>query len=137
MVISSTHILFVYLLLLSPLVVVSHWWPILTYRHVYIRNDLGNGTLLTVHCKSKDEDLGVHKLHYKKEFKFQFRPNIWGTTLYFCHLTWHGKSHRIDAFDNDRDIFFCKDLKWSVKKHQTCLFNCDTQKYVNCDHHNY
>ncbi|KAE9600928.1 putative plant self-incompatibility S1 [Lupinus albus] len=134
MVISSNHILFFSLLLLSPLVVVSHTWSALTYRHVYIRNDLGNGTLLRIHCKDQNNDFGVQKLNYKEEFKFQFKPNFWGTTLYFCALAWDRKVHLLIAFDLDRDVFFCKDLKWSVNKYQTCLFNCDTQMYEQCDH---
>ncbi|KAE9600923.1 putative plant self-incompatibility S1 [Lupinus albus] len=137
MVISSSHILFFSLLLLSPLMVVSHFWTIFTYRHVYIRNDLGNGTLLTIQCKGQHKDLGVQKLNYKEEFKFQLRPNIWVPTLYFCALTWDHKLHLLIAFDENRDVIFCKDLKWSVTKYDTCLFNCDTQKYVQCNHHNY
>ncbi|KAE9600927.1 putative plant self-incompatibility S1 [Lupinus albus] len=134
MVISSRHILFFSLLLLSPLMVVSHIWTIFTYRHVYIRNDLGNGTLLTIQCKGQHKDLGVQKLNYKEEFKFQFRPGFWwNPTLYFCALTWDRILHLLVAFDEKRDAFFCKDLKWSVTKYQTCLFNCNTQKYDHCD----
>ncbi|KAF1894398.1 hypothetical protein Lal_00027095 [Lupinus albus] len=44
--------------------------------HVYIRNGLGNGTLLTYHCKSKDDDLGVRTLNYDEQFKFQFKPSF-------------------------------------------------------------
>ncbi|KAE9600925.1 putative plant self-incompatibility S1 [Lupinus albus] len=137
MVISSSHILFLSLLLLSPLMVVSHFWTVFTYRHIYIRNDLGNGTLLTIHCKDQHNDLGIQKLNYKEEFKFQFKPNLWVATFYFCGLTWDRKLHLLAAFDEKRDAHFCKDLKWSVTKYQTCLFNCDTQKYDSCDRYNY
>ncbi|KAE9593560.1 putative plant self-incompatibility S1 [Lupinus albus] len=139
MVISSRHILIfsILFLLLGPLVGAIHFWPILTYRHVYVRNDLVNGTLLTVHCKSKNNDLGVHKLNYKDEFKFQFKPNIWGTTLFYCGLTWDGKLQSLVAFDNLRDIYFCKDLKWSITNYQPCLFNCDTQQYDRCINYNH
>ncbi|CAL0330941.1 unnamed protein product [Lupinus luteus] len=132
MVIASRHILFFSLLLLAPLVVVSHVWPISTYRHVYIRNDLGNDTLLTVHCKDKNNDLGVQKLKYTEEFKFQFKPNVLGETLYFCGLTWDGKLNWLVAFEQNRDIYFCKDLKWSILKNVACLFNCDTQNDDTC-----
>ncbi|KAE9600920.1 putative plant self-incompatibility S1 [Lupinus albus] len=134
MVISSSRILFFSLLLLSPLMVVSHFWPIFTYRHIYIRNDLGNGTLLKIHCKGQHKDLGIQKLNYKEEFKFQFTPNFWYLSLFFCSLTWDHKSHLLTAFDESRDAHFCKDLIWSVNKDQACSFNCDTQKYDHCDH---
>ncbi|KAE9600919.1 putative plant self-incompatibility S1 [Lupinus albus] len=138
MVISSSHILFFSLLLLSPLMVVSHFWTIFTYRHIYIRNDLENGTFLTIHCTGQHKDFGVQKLNYKEEFKFQFKINFWvDPTLYFCGLTWDRKLHILKAFDEHRDVTFCKDLKWSVTKYQTCLFNCDTQQYVKCERHDY
>ncbi|KAE9600918.1 putative plant self-incompatibility S1 [Lupinus albus] len=137
MVISSTHILFFSLLLLSPLMVVSRFWTIFTYRHVYIRNDLGNGTLLTIHCKDQHKDLGVQKLNYEEEFKFQFKSNLKAFIFYFCALTWDHKLSMLVVFDENRDAHFCKDLKWSVTKYQTCLFNCDTQKYDRCNHYNY
>ncbi|CAL0302324.1 unnamed protein product [Lupinus luteus] len=129
MIISSHHILFFSLLLLAPLVVVSYSWPSTTYRHVYVENDLGNGTLLTLHCKERNNDLGVQNLNYKEAFKFQFRSEIFGLKLYFCGLTWDGKLHWFDVYDEQRDLHFCKDLHWSINRDRPCLFNCDTQKY--------
>ncbi|CAL0302886.1 unnamed protein product [Lupinus luteus] len=136
MVISSSHVLFFSLLVLAPLLCVFHYWPILTYRHVYIRNDLGNGTLLTTHCKGLHDDLGVQKLNYQEEFKFQFKTNIWHTTTYFCGLTWDGKLHWLEAYKHTRDIHFCKDLKWSITNLRPCVLNCDTQKYDVCATYN-
>ncbi|CAL0302332.1 unnamed protein product [Lupinus luteus] len=135
MVISSRHILFSSLILLAPLLVmaVEYQWPPLTYRHVYVKNNLDNHTILTLHCKDKDHDLGVQKLNYQEEFKFQFKPNFLGNRLYFCGLTWDGNLHWFVVYNDRRDLNFCKDLHWSINKDKPCLFNCDTQKY-DCDY---
>ncbi|KAF1892323.1 hypothetical protein Lal_00010788 [Lupinus albus] len=88
MVRSNSHTLFLSLLLLTSLVAVSEGWAEFTYRHVYVKNDLDNNTLLIAHCQSKQDDIGVKNLHYQEEFKFQFRPDFLGITLFFCGLTW-------------------------------------------------
>jgi hypothetical protein len=40
-------------------------------------------TTITVHCKSKNDDLGFHTLPYTGSYLFTFTPNIFGTTLFF------------------------------------------------------
>ncbi|PQQ00835.1 hypothetical protein Pyn_39714 [Prunus yedoensis var. nudiflora] len=35
-------------------------------RHVRVTSELEGGLTLTVHCKSKDDDLGIHVLHQPK-----------------------------------------------------------------------
>ncbi|CAK7329134.1 unnamed protein product [Dovyalis caffra] len=54
---------------------------------VHIVNELSNNKVLHVHCKSADNDLGVHTLKPKAEFKFSFWENPWGTTLFWCTLS--------------------------------------------------
>ncbi|KAE9604488.1 putative plant self-incompatibility S1 [Lupinus albus] len=131
---SNSHTLFLSLLLLASLVAVSEGLGIFTYRHVYVKNDLDNNTLLIAHCKSKNVDVGVQNLHYQEEFKFQFKPDFWGTTLYFCGLTWDGTLHWFDIYDQDRDNQACKDCKWSIQRSQPCRFNFKTEKYDLCDY---
>ncbi|KAE9604489.1 putative plant self-incompatibility S1 [Lupinus albus] len=131
---SNSYILFLSLLLLVSLVAVSEGWTFLNYRHVYVKNDLDNNTLLIAHCKSKQDDIGVQNLHYQEEFKFQFKPALWGSTLFFCSLTWDGTLHSFDVYDQDRDDSECKDCKWSIQRNQPCRFNFDTQKYDLCDY---
>ncbi|KAL4382212.1 hypothetical protein AHAS_Ahas04G0210900 [Arachis hypogaea] len=51
---------------------------------VAIQNFLEDQDDLTVHCKSRDDDIGVEYLKSGEHFLFYFRPNIFGTTLFYC-----------------------------------------------------
>ncbi|KAE9619444.1 putative plant self-incompatibility S1 [Lupinus albus] len=130
---SNSHTLLLSLLLLVSLVVVSGGWSDFDYRHVYVKNGLDNNTLLIAHCKSKQDDLGVKNLHYEEEFKFQFKPDLFGVTLFYCGFTWDGTLHWFDIYDDARDGELCKDCKWSIQRNQPCRFNLDTQKYDLCN----
>ncbi|KAK9291321.1 hypothetical protein L1049_019266 [Liquidambar formosana] len=54
---------------------------------VIIANELERP--LTLHCKSKDDDLGRHVLQHWKEYSWAFRVNFWQTTLFWCNFQWH------------------------------------------------
>ncbi|XP_038896424.1 S-protein homolog 74-like [Benincasa hispida] len=42
---------------------------------------------MVVHCQSKDDDLGSHHLvNYGDDYQWNFKENIWGTTLFWCKL---------------------------------------------------
>ncbi|KDO51589.1 hypothetical protein CISIN_1g047836mg [Citrus sinensis] len=87
--------------------------------HVKISNKLGNGLDLTLHCKSRDDDLGVHLLHQDESFSFQFHPNIFRSTLFWCSFRWSGQTKSFDIFDGGRD-YLLTDLKWSASPTQIC-----------------
>ncbi|KAK4774951.1 hypothetical protein SAY86_009886 [Trapa natans] len=38
------------------------------------------GQNFTIHCKSKDDDLGVHTIWPNDVYTFEFHNNVWGTT---------------------------------------------------------
>ncbi|KAK5833590.1 hypothetical protein PVK06_017438 [Gossypium arboreum] len=71
---------------------------------VLIYNYLQNGTDLTVHCKSKDDDLGVHLLAFRNYYESKFRPNLFGTTLFYCSMQWDGIMHIGSTFIHQREI---------------------------------
>ncbi|KAE9598029.1 putative plant self-incompatibility S1 [Lupinus albus] len=131
---SRSYTLLFSLLLLVSLMGVSEGslFGIFRYRHVYVRNGLGNGTLLTHHCKSKDDDLGVRTLKYDEEFKFQFKPSFFGNTLFFCSFTWNGKLHWFTIYDYSLDNNYCYDCYWSIKPDHPCRFNSKTFNYDLC-----
>ena len=54
--------------------------------HITIINHLSERKNLQIHCKSKNDDLGVHILQYDEEYKFGFKPNYWLTTLFYCEF---------------------------------------------------
>ncbi|EOA32775.1 hypothetical protein CARUB_v10016085mg [Capsella rubella] len=59
-------------------------------NQVYILNTLGRSDdVLTVHCKSEKDDLGVHLVHYGDIYSFKFGDSFFGETKFVCTLS-HG-----------------------------------------------
>ncbi|CAL0327917.1 unnamed protein product [Lupinus luteus] len=132
---SGTHIFLLSLISIASLVVVSDG-SLDRYTHIYIKNGLDAGTPLTIHCKSRTDDLGVHVLKYGEEFKFQFQYSFFQNTLFFCGFTWDSKLHWFDIYDQERDGDVCKpDCKWNMTRDHPCRFYFNTQKYTFCDYH--
>ncbi|KAI5386796.1 S-protein homolog 29 [Lathyrus oleraceus] len=94
--------------------------------HVYIRNDIPPHPTplnLTVHCKSKDDDLGFHTLVYGEIYTFSFRPSLFpqfSATLFFCSFAWKGSPdlHYLDVYDEDFDD--CIVCSWKITKTGGC-----------------
>jgi len=83
---------------------------------------------LTVHCKDKHNDLGIHKLEYGEIFEFSFRPNFfWKVSLYFCQFTWEGGSHYFDIYKQSRDR--CIVCVWNIFENGPCKVY---RKYSDC-----
>ena len=98
---------------------------------VNITNNLGQNIDLTLHCKSKDDDLGTHLLHNKGSYGFRFTRNIWKTTLFFCGFRWGNEFHWFDIYDAKK--FDCtKPCLWSIIAKGPCLLNYDTNQYDYC-----
>lgn len=75
-------------------------WPLEKYFvHVANRLPQNPSTPLTVHCASKDDDLGFHKLAVNQEFQWHFCDNTFNT-VFECSFWWD-KSHaaRFNVFD--------------------------------------
>ncbi|KAK9671727.1 hypothetical protein RND81_12G050700 [Saponaria officinalis] len=82
---------------------------------IHIANYLNQGAALTVHCKSKDDDLGTQILDFGRYFEFRFKPNFWGTTLFYCDFSWSGGKQHIDIYKYKRDLHRCCDnCVWNV-----------------------
>ncbi|KAK8512670.1 hypothetical protein V6N13_082795 [Hibiscus sabdariffa] len=96
--------------------------------HVLIYNDIGAGTHLTVHCKSKDDDLGPHLLAYRQHYDFSFHPHFFRETLFFCGMQRNGMVYRFDIY------YSCKKhCEWNVHRGGACMFNRETSKFDLCD----
>ncbi|KAI4311039.1 hypothetical protein MLD38_035976 [Melastoma candidum] len=77
--------------------------------HVGVRNGLGSGRNMTLHCRSKDTDLGSHVVSDGDEFGWNFNPNIWGTTLFYCLLDQGSvQGYAFDAYSYTRDYVRCE-----------------------------
>ncbi|MED6110089.1 hypothetical protein PIB30_039720 [Stylosanthes scabra] len=83
---------------------------------VEINNDIEVD--LTVHCKSKTDDLGVRTLGPGIGFQFEFTPSIiiFARTLYYCSFQWPGddKLHFLDVYDEDR--WNCNLCSWRITR---------------------
>ncbi|CAL8076364.1 unnamed protein product [Prunus armeniaca] len=74
--------------------------------HIRITNGLGPDVDLSIHCKSADDDLGEHLIHYE---------------------TWPGQFHWFDIFIQDRDN--CENCAWLIKADGPRRFNSETRSY--------
>nr|KJB26088.1 hypothetical protein B456_004G224700 [Gossypium raimondii] len=75
--------------------------------HVHTINGLSNGKMLLVHCKSKDNDLGIHNLTAGAEFSWQFKLSVTGRTLFWCYMAYDNFHAALNVFW-DNPIFFNK-----------------------------
>lgn len=64
---------------------------------VHVYNDLPENTLF-VHCKSKDDDLGIHYVKPKQDYNFSFcyKPYV---TLFTCHVQWGKNTVSFQAYN--------------------------------------
>ncbi|CAL0311320.1 unnamed protein product [Lupinus luteus] len=136
----SIHVIILCLLLLLPsnlMVITTNGFSLYPRIHVYMTNRLPKGTLLTLHCKSKDDDLGVHYLNYNEQYTFSFHYNIFrfqGYTLFFCGFTWNGKLHWFEVYNWKRDSSYGREnLRWVIEEDGPCLFNYATHDFDICD----
>ncbi|CAF2261920.1 unnamed protein product [Brassica rapa subsp. trilocularis] len=90
-------------------------------------NNIG-GPVLTVHCKSKDDDLGVHMVASKTDYHFSFQPNIWKTTLFFCSFQWNDQVKQFDIFDAPRDQDDGYKFNWTIKPDSPCKIAHDQNR---------
>ncbi|PIA56057.1 hypothetical protein AQUCO_00700414v1 [Aquilegia coerulea] len=56
---------------------------------VIVMNGLGPNNTLTIHCKSKDNDLGEQNIDFNKTSEWSFTNNLFGRTLFWCRMWWY------------------------------------------------
>ncbi|KAF5185933.1 S-protein-like protein [Thalictrum thalictroides] len=89
------------------------------HNYVEIHNDLAHQTPLTLHCRSKDDDLGVHVIRYGDNQNWRFSHNIWGSTLFWCSMEWtepRTKRTVHGSFDVYSPTIVCGDCIYSVRQ---------------------
>uniref|UniRef100_A0A7N0TBC1 S-protein homolog n=1 Tax=Kalanchoe fedtschenkoi TaxID=63787 RepID=A0A7N0TBC1_KALFE len=103
---------------------------------VYIKHSMGQGVMLDLHCKSKDDDLGNQRLANGQWYRFSFRPNVGGTTLFWCDVSWNGRSQVFNAYREKDTYWKCHDVgcdcPWNLTPDGPCFFNPKTEKYDMC-----
>ncbi|GAV73275.1 Self-incomp_S1 domain-containing protein, partial [Cephalotus follicularis] len=71
---------------------------------------------ITIHCMSKDDDLGVHVLSRGDSFGWCFIVNFWRTTLFFCGLTSQYGNGVYDIVKTRKDMERCSQCLWEFKE---------------------
>jgi hypothetical protein len=108
-----------------------------TRAFVTIYNSIPDGADLTVHCKSKDDDLAVRTLKTNGSYEFNFKPNFWGRTRYFCNFQWKDRtrgdlSRWFDIYKYSRDSPRCSKCFWRITAYFACQHNKKNDKYDIC-----
>ncbi|KAM1743114.1 hypothetical protein C1H46_019935 [Malus baccata] len=98
--------------------------------HVKVINGLEPQSDVIAHCRSKDDDIGVIQLRHNDSFQFQFRPNFWKKTLFYCSFVWPGQVQWFDIFKHSRDD--CKFCTWSVRTGGPCMYNYTAETFDRC-----
>ncbi|GFZ15989.1 hypothetical protein Acr_25g0003980 [Actinidia rufa] len=89
-----------------------------TVHYVRVTNQLGNGIDLQLHCKSRNDDLGIHVLSNQQFFQWHFRNNVWGTTRFYCYLFSKSWNNSFDVYYQGMCGAHCN---WFVRQNGTCL----------------
>ena len=97
--------------------------------YVELFNDLGLN--VTVHCKSGHNDLGSHFIQYPNGFyQFNFKPNTFGTSDYYCNFQWPNNFHWFDIYLFDRDHPQCSKCFWKIRPDGVCKLNYETNSMI-------
>ncbi|XP_010040377.3 self-incompatibility protein S1 [Eucalyptus grandis] len=96
--------------------------------HVSVKNRLGSGKNMTLHCQSEDDDLGEQNVADGSEFGWDFNVNVWGTTLFYCDMGWESvQDYQFDAYSFARDLVRCDaQCLWLVSEEGMYGFNGQT-----------
>ncbi|GAB2277673.1 hypothetical protein Dimus_012378 [Dionaea muscipula] len=104
---------------------ILYLFSLIPKRHVYIINDLGDEMGLTIHCWSKNDDLGQHYLTYHETFSWHFRCHLFTpTTNFVCDMRWNDVHGLFPVFNQRRDAGRClKNCSWSIRTDAAYSFN--------------
>ncbi|XVF21439.1 hypothetical protein REPUB_Repub12eG0090500 [Reevesia pubescens] len=94
--------------------------------HVHAVNGMSHNKILFLHCKSRNNDLGIHNLTVGTEFDWKFKPQIFGKTLFWCYMASDNVHASFDVFWYDNDLFYrCnwKQCIWIAKDDGVYLKN--------------
>ncbi|KAI4325425.1 hypothetical protein MLD38_030828 [Melastoma candidum] len=91
--------------------------------HVHIYNFLDLGPTLTVHCWSKNDDLGEQELPPKDSWEFSFKLDFFGRTRFDCTFKWNDEVHRFPIYVQMRDNWACLNCTWVIYQAGPCRQN--------------
>ncbi|KAI8527622.1 hypothetical protein RHMOL_Rhmol12G0089900 [Rhododendron molle] len=74
-----------------------------------------NPRLLYFRCQDKHHDLGMQALLFHQVFSWNFRTDIFGRTLYFCHFYWGSSNQIFDVFSLNIEYYHCQNGEGHVR----------------------
>ncbi|ONI26946.1 hypothetical protein PRUPE_1G057100, partial [Prunus persica] len=95
------------LLLMVVFFMITRCQAIFRHHTQTIRSTNDVGAEMTVHCKSKDDDLGSHLISVKR-------------------FEWGSESHYFDIYISYRDHPPCNVCLWSIRPKGPCMWNYET-----------
>jgi hypothetical protein len=104
----------------------DHLFPEFIKWHVFVVNSLSYSQSLFTHCKSSDDDIGIHNLSPGSNITWSFRTDFFHTTKFWCYVTKDSASLNFDAFWYDARLFDKCDWKnciWVAKDDGVYLKN--------------
>ncbi|KAI4331383.1 hypothetical protein MLD38_029574 [Melastoma candidum] len=102
--------------------------------HIYIYNDIEYGPTLTVHCRSKDDDLGQRDIPPKFSWDFSFGLDmLTRETEIDCSFKFNDEAHLFPIYLQPRDEFDCMDCYWKITKAGPCRTDEDHNVAKPCD----
>ncbi|KAK4756547.1 hypothetical protein SAY87_006674 [Trapa incisa] len=69
---------------------------------------------VSVHCKSKNDDLGIHVLGPHQGYGFQFHDSLLGNTLFFSGVTTDFGHGVYNIYTHRRDADRCTKCLWEI-----------------------
>ena len=103
---------------------------------VTIHNDIGGGLSLWYNCKSGNNNLGDRRLAPGGSWPFDFKPDVFGRTLFFCRFSWGNEWHHFDIYKQERDREFekfgCRKCEWKIRKNGPCKLNKSNGMFDVC-----
>lgn len=103
---------------------------------IVVKNGLPDGQEMTVHCKSKDWDIGSRVLKQDQIYWFRFTPVPGESPDYSCSFQWPGNTKFFNIYkegiirsDKHRCEWFCS---WTVFPKTLCVVSNSAPSYTGC-----
>lgn len=78
---------------------------------------------IRIHCKSSEDDIGVHDLKHQQDFSWRFKPNVSGPTKFDCDIQTAYGSGYYNVFDQEMDTVCRPECVWNVNNSGPCLMS--------------
>ncbi|KAL2342384.1 hypothetical protein Fmac_003669 [Flemingia macrophylla] len=92
-------------------------------KTVRVKNDLKNGIVIYLHCRSKNDDLGQHSLVVGEQQEWSFKDNIFDSTLFWCTLDAGNWQFKFEIYSAKRDTKCTTECDRSIRSDGAYFWN--------------